>query len=80
MVWSERVAAIDDPDLPTHHAGWGLTTCYAQHVSSLLKQVTATGAHLRLHLEECAGQMKAKNYVVKDIHEGNRKLLQKNAH
>jgi hypothetical protein len=35
-VWSERVTAIDDPELPTHHAGWVLTACYAQHVSSLL--------------------------------------------
>jgi hypothetical protein len=35
-VWSERVAAIGDPELPTHHAGWALTARYAQHVSSLL--------------------------------------------
>jgi hypothetical protein len=35
-VWSERVAATGDPELPTHHAGWVLTTCYAQHVTSLL--------------------------------------------
>jgi septal ring factor EnvC (AmiA/AmiB activator) len=38
------------------------------------------GAHLRLHLEECADQVKAKNRVVKDIQKGNRELLQKNAH
>jgi hypothetical protein len=44
-------------------------------VSSLLQQVTATGAHLRLRLEECAGQVNAKNYVIKDIQEGNRELL-----
>jgi chromosome segregation ATPase len=37
------------------------------------------GAHLRLHLEECAGQVKAKNHAVKDIQKGNRELLQKNA-
>jgi hypothetical protein len=24
-VWSERVTAIDDPEFPTHHAGWALT-------------------------------------------------------
>jgi hypothetical protein len=36
VVWSERVAAIGDPELPTHHAGWALTAHYAQHVSSLL--------------------------------------------
>jgi hypothetical protein len=74
-VWSERMAAISNPELPTHHAGWALTARYAQHVSSLLQQVTATGAHLRLRLEECAGQVNAKNYVIKDIQEGNRDLL-----
>jgi hypothetical protein len=74
-VWSERVAAIGDPELPTHHAGWALTTCYAQHVSSLLQEVTVTGAHLRLRLEECADLVKAKNRVVKDMQEGNRELL-----
>jgi hypothetical protein len=54
-VWSERVAAIGDPELPTHHAGWAFTARYAQHVSSLLQEITATGAHLRLRLEECVG-------------------------
>jgi chromosome segregation ATPase len=78
-VWSERVTAISDPESPTHHAGWALTTRYSQHVSSLLQEVTATGAHLHLHLEECADQVKAKNRVVKDIQKGNRGLLQKNA-
>jgi chromosome segregation ATPase len=48
-------------------------------VISLLQEVTATGAHLHLHLEECVGQVKAKNRVIKDIQEGNRELLQKNA-
>jgi hypothetical protein len=46
-VWSEHVAAIGDPEFPSHHAGWALTARYAQHVSSLLQEVTATGAHLR---------------------------------
>jgi chromosome segregation ATPase len=78
-VWSERVAAIGDLELLTHHAGWVLTARYAQHVSSLLQEVTATGTHLRLHLEECAGEVKAKNCVIKDIWEGNQELLQKNA-
>jgi hypothetical protein len=78
-VWSERMAAIGDPEFSTHHAGWALTACYAQHVSSLLQEVTAMGAHLRLCLEECAVQVKAKNRVVKDIQKGNRELLQKNA-
>jgi hypothetical protein len=79
-VWSERVAAIGDPELLTHHAGWALTARYAQYVSSLLQEVTARGAHLRLRLEDCARQVKAKNCVIKDIQEGNRDLLQKNAH
>jgi hypothetical protein len=37
VVWSERVAAVGDPELPTHHAYWALTACYSQHVSSLLQ-------------------------------------------
>jgi hypothetical protein len=78
-VWSEHVAAIGDPEFLTHHAGWALTARYAQHVSSLLQEVMAMGAHLRLHLEECASQVKAKNCVIKDIQKGNRELLQKNA-
>jgi hypothetical protein len=77
-VWSERVTAISDPESSTHHAGWALTARYAQHVSSLLQEVTATGAHLRLHLEECTDQVKDKNHVVKDIQKGNQELLQKN--
>jgi hypothetical protein len=28
VVWSEHVATIGDPELPTHHAGWALTACY----------------------------------------------------
>jgi septal ring factor EnvC (AmiA/AmiB activator) len=73
------MGTIDDPELLTHHAGWALTACYTQHVSSALQVVTAMGAHLRLRLEECAGQVKAKNRAVKDIQKGNRELLQKNA-
>jgi DNA repair exonuclease SbcCD ATPase subunit len=78
-VWSQRVTAISDPEFPTHHAGWALTARYVQHVSSLLQKVTATGAHLRLRLEECADHVKAKNRIIKDIQKGNRELLQKNA-
>jgi hypothetical protein len=78
-VWSEHVTAINDPEFPTHHAGWALTTRYAQHVSSLLQEVMTTGAHLLLRLEECADLVKAKNRVVKDVQKGNRELLQKNA-
>jgi hypothetical protein len=77
-VWSERVTAIGDPEFPTHHVGWALTTRYAQHVSSLLQEVTVMGAHMCLRLEECADQVKAKNHVVKDIQKGNREFLQKN--
>jgi hypothetical protein len=78
-VWSERVTAIGEPKFPTHHAGWALTARYTQHVSSLLQEVIATGAHLRLCLEKCTDQVKVKNRVVKDIRKGNRELLQKNA-
>jgi hypothetical protein len=78
-VWRERVTAVGDPELPTHHVGWALTACYSQHVSSLLQEVTAMGAHLRLCLEEYTGQVKAKNRAIKDIQKGNQELLQKNA-
>jgi hypothetical protein len=70
VVWSEHVATIGDPELSTHHTGWVLTACYSQHVSSLLQEVTATGAHLRLHLEY-ARQVKAQNRAIKDIQKGN---------
>jgi predicted Zn-dependent protease with MMP-like domain len=78
-VWSEHVATVGDPELLTHHVGWALTARYSQHVSSLPQEVTVTGAHLHLCLEEYAGQVKAKNRAVKDIQKGNRELLQKNA-
>jgi hypothetical protein len=71
VVWSEHVAAVGDPELPTHHAGYALTTRYSHHVSSLLQEVTAMGAHQRLCLEEYADQVKAKNRAIKDIHKGN---------
>jgi hypothetical protein len=77
-VWSERVAAVGDPKLRTHHAGWALTARYSQHVSSLLHEVIATGAQLCLRLEKYTGQVKAQNCAVKDIQKGNRELLQKN--
>jgi chromosome segregation ATPase len=34
---------------------------------------------MRLYLEECVSQVKAKNHAVKDIQKGNWELLQKNA-
>jgi cell division protein FtsB len=77
-VWSERVAVVGDPELPTYHVGWALMACYAQHVSSLLQEVMATGAHQHIHLEEYANQVKDKNHTIKDIQKGNRELLQKN--
>jgi hypothetical protein len=80
MVWSERVPAIGNPELLTHHAGWVLTARYSQHMSSMLQEATTSGTHLRLRLEEYAGQVKAENHVVKDTQKGNRELLQKNAH
>jgi hypothetical protein len=70
-VWSERMAAVVDPELPTYHPGWALTARYAQHVSSMLQEVTVTGAHQRLRLEEYADQVKAKNHFIKDIQKGN---------
>jgi hypothetical protein len=78
-VWSECMATIGDPELPTHHAGWAFIAHYSQHVSSLLQEVTTMGAHLHLRLEEYAGQVKAQNCAVKDIQKGNREFLQKNA-
>jgi hypothetical protein len=65
--WSERVAAVGNPELPTHHAGWALMARYSQHVSSLLQEVTTMGAHLHLRLDEYIGQVKAKNRAIKDI-------------
>jgi hypothetical protein len=78
-VWSECVAAVGGPELPTHHTGWALMARYTLHVSSLLQEVTASGTHLRLRLEEYAGKVKATNHASKDIQKGNKELLQKNA-
>jgi hypothetical protein len=75
MVWSERVATVGDSEFPTHHASWVLMACYSQHVSSVLQEVTAMGTHLRLRLEECTDQVKAKNHTIKDIQKGKRVLF-----
>jgi hypothetical protein len=69
------MTAIGDPEFLTHQAGWALTACYAQHMSSMLQEVIATGAHLCLHLEECANQVKAENRVIKDIWELSDELM-----
>jgi septal ring factor EnvC (AmiA/AmiB activator) len=74
-VWSERVAAIGDPELLMHHAGWALTARYSQHVSSLLQEVTTTDAHLCLRLEEYVDQVKTQNRAIKDFQKGNWELL-----
>jgi chromosome segregation ATPase len=68
-----------DPEFLTYHAGWALTARYAQHVSSMLQEATTTSAHLRLHLEERAGQRKAQDRAVKTLQKGNRELVQQNA-
>jgi hypothetical protein len=54
-MWSERMATIGDPELPTHHVGWALTAHYSQHICSLLQEVTTTCAHQCLRLEVYAG-------------------------
>jgi hypothetical protein len=46
-------------------------------MSSLLLEVTAMGAHLRLRLEEYAGQVKAKNRSVKDIQKGTENFFRR---
>jgi hypothetical protein len=66
-VSSECMAVVGNPELLTHHAGWAFTARYSQYVSSLLQEVTLTGTHVRLRLEEYAGQVKAKNRAIKDI-------------
>jgi hypothetical protein len=66
-VWSERVAAIGDSELPTHHVGWALMAHYSLHMSSLLQEVIVMGTHLCLCSEEYAGPVKAQNRAVKDI-------------
>jgi hypothetical protein len=29
MAWSERLAAVGDPEHSAYHAGWAFTACYA---------------------------------------------------
>jgi hypothetical protein len=76
--WSECLAAVGDPERPTYHVGWAFTTCYAQHMSSMFQEVTATGAYQCLCLEEYNHQVSVKNCLIKDIQKGNRELLQEN--
>jgi regulator of replication initiation timing len=72
------LAAVGDPERSAYHAGWAFTACYAQYMSSMFQEVTATGAYQRLHLEEYDHQVSAMNRLIKDIRKGNRELLQEN--
>jgi hypothetical protein len=65
--WSERLAAVGDPECPTYHAGWAFMARYAQHVSSMLQEVTVTGTYQCLCLEEYDHHVSAKNRLIKDI-------------
>jgi hypothetical protein len=65
--WSERLAAMGDPERSTYHAGWAFTTRYAHHMSSIFQEVTTTGAYQHLCLEEYDHQVSAKNRLIKDI-------------
>jgi hypothetical protein len=76
--WSEHLVAIGDPEHLAYRAGWAFMARYAQHMSSMFQEVTLTGAYQRLRLEEYDHQVSAKNRLIKDIHKGNRELLQKN--
>jgi septal ring factor EnvC (AmiA/AmiB activator) len=76
--WSERLAAVGDPERSAYHMGWAFTTRYAHHMSSVFQEVTATGAYQCLRLEEYDHQVCAKNRFIMDIQMGNRKLLQEN--
>jgi hypothetical protein len=78
--WSERLAAVGDPEHPTYHTGWAFTARYAQHVSSMLQEVTVIGAYQCLLPEEYDHQVSARNRLIKVIQKSNRELLQQNHH
>jgi hypothetical protein len=78
MTWSERLAAVGDPESSVYHAGWAFTARYAQHMSSMFQEVMVTGAYQRLHLEEYDHQVSTKNSLIKYIQKGNHELLQEN--
>jgi cell division protein FtsB len=79
-MWSERLATVGDPEHSVYHAGSAFMARYAQHMSSMFQEVTATGTYQCLHLEEYDHQVSAKNHLIKDIQKGNRELLQENHH
>jgi hypothetical protein len=56
--------------------GWAFTARYAQHVSSLLQEVTTVDTHQHLRLEEYDHKVEAKDRLITDIRKGNRDLLQ----
>jgi hypothetical protein len=66
-VWSERLAVVGDPEHSAYHTGWAFTARYAQHMSSMLQEVTVAGAYHRLRLEEYDHKVSAKNRLIKDI-------------
>jgi septal ring factor EnvC (AmiA/AmiB activator) len=78
--WSELLVTVGAPERLTYHAGWAFMARYAQHVSSMLQEVTVTGAYQCLHMEEYDHQVEAKTRLIKDIQKGNRELLQQNHH
>jgi hypothetical protein len=73
--WSERLAAVGNPERSTYHVGWAFIACYAQYVSSMLQEVTAIGAYQCLCLEKYDNQVEVKNRLINDIQKGNRELL-----
>jgi hypothetical protein len=75
-VWSERLAAVGDPERSAYHMGWAFMARYAQHMSCMFWEVTMTGAYQRLCLKEYDHQVSAKNCLIKDIQKGNRELFQ----
>jgi septal ring factor EnvC (AmiA/AmiB activator) len=78
MAWSERLAAVGDPERSAYHVGWVFMARYAQHMSSMFQEVIVIGAYQRQHLEEYDHQVPAKNSLIKDIQNGDRKFLQEN--
>jgi hypothetical protein len=76
--WSERLAAVGDPEHSAYHTGWAFTTRYTQHMSSKFQEVMVTGTYQRIRLEEYDHQVSAKNCLIKDIQKGNCELPQDN--
>jgi hypothetical protein len=58
---------VGDPERSAYHVGWAFTARYAQYMSSMFQEVTATGAYQHLRLEEYDHQVSAMNRLIKDI-------------